>query len=63
MNNNDAILADLLVQLRKEMTMLSDQIRDGKLDTAFLVAHTMAKQCELVMERLNRIKWPNKGEE
>lgn len=55
---NDLELCALTLELNKEVKMLSDLIRDSKLDTAFLVARTIEKQAALVMERLNRIKWP-----
>ena len=57
---NDLRLTELLLDLKKEALMMSDLVRDGSLDTAFIVARNMQKQLDAFMDRCNEIRWPAK---
>lgn len=60
MTCNDQHLNEILIDLAKEQRIVSDLLRDGKVDSAFLVAHVMRRQLDAFMDRCNELRWPPK---
>lgn len=59
-DENDMKLAELLVVIRKNMDPLNYLHREGKLDSAFLVALTIWSALDDYLIRLNELKYGSK---
>jgi hypothetical protein len=55
---NDVVIADLERQLINEHKSMTEYLREGHLDAAFLRARTMQVKLDKLMDRLNELKWP-----
>ena len=54
---NDLILTDIARRLTNDMADLNHLLTNGRLDSAFLIAHEMEQRLESLKERLNDIKY------
>lgn len=59
---NDLEITDSARQITNQLASLNAHLRDGYLDAAFLSALRMQKKLDVLMERLNDIKYrPNEA--
>lgn len=54
---NDMMLTDIARRLTNDMADLNHLLTNGRLDSAFLIAHEMERRLESLKERLNDIKY------
>ena len=54
---NDLMLTDIARRLTNDMADLNHLLTNGRLDSAFLIAHEMEQRLESLKERLNDIKY------
>ena len=54
---NDLMLTDIARRLTNDMADLNHLLTNGRLDSAFLIAHEMERRLDSLKERLNDIRY------
>lgn len=55
-------LAGVFISLQNLLKVLDEDLREGRLDKAFLTAHTMEDRLDQIKRRLNEIKYERKDQ-